>query len=190
MKTELEELKGIVGNYKNNVEYGSNVSRADIERRILELTKLEKTKIISAFPACGKTYMFNNSELSIIDSDSSEFSWLKDKNGNNTKERNPNFPNNYIEHIKKNLGEVDIIFISSHEVVRKAMVDNDINYTLIYPSIELNEEWIKRFVDRGNDDSFIMFISNNWETFINDIEQETYPNKIKLNSNEYISDKI
>ena len=68
-----------------------------------------KAKVISAFPGCGKTTYYKTwwkhkdnvwkdktvGEV-ILDSDSSEFSWIKDENGNNTKERNQDFPNNYI----------------------------------------------------------------------------------------------
>ena len=59
---------------------------------------MKKTLVMSAFPASGKTFAYNkykNSKI-IFDSDSSEFSWIKDEFGNNTKERNPDFPNNYI----------------------------------------------------------------------------------------------
>ena len=44
-----------------------------------------KTIILSAFPGTGKTYLFNNQEklgLSVLDSDSSEFSWCYDEEGN------------------------------------------------------------------------------------------------------------
>ena len=40
---------------------------------------MKKTKIISAFPACGKTYAFeklNENGYEILDSDSSKFSWM------------------------------------------------------------------------------------------------------------------
>lgn len=167
-----------------------------------------KAKVISAFPACGKTTYYkewsqyspenawrkrNNGEQvftpygypvgeKIIDSDSSEFSWVKDENGNNTKERNPGFPNNYIQHIKDNLDKQDIIFVSSHEVVRKALEDNGIEYHIFYPDKSLKEEWIRRFKERGNDEKFIEFISTNWDKFIDDIESETYPIKHKLGS--------
>lgn len=173
-------------------------------------------KVISAFPACGKTTYYkewsqyspenmwrieNNGEQvftskgipagkRIIDSDSSEFSWIKDENGNNTKERNPEFPNNYIQHIKDNLDKQDIIFVSSHEVVRKALEENNIEYHIFYPDKSMKEEWIKRFKERGNDENFINFISNNWDNFIDDIENETYPTKHKLDNginNEAIS---
>lgn len=142
-----------------------------------------KTKVISAFPACGKTYCFENKQSyynGILDSDSSEFSWIKDENGNNTDVRNPDFPNNYIKHIKDNMGKVEIIFVSSHDVVRDALKENDIEYTLVYPDINQKDEWIRRFKNRGNNDGFINFISNNWDNFITDMENETYPRKIKL----------
>lgn len=38
------------------------------------------THIFSVFPACGKTYLYNHQkdyDLKILDSDSSQFSWLK-----------------------------------------------------------------------------------------------------------------
>lgn len=142
-----------------------------------------KTKIISAFPGCGKTYCFKNKQdcfKRILDSDSSHFSWIKDENGNNTKVRNPEFPDNYIKYIKDNIGKAEIIFVSSHEIVRKALEENNIEYTLIYPSIEQKEEWIRRFKNRNDNKQFIDFISNNWEKFINEMDNETFPKKIKL----------
>lgn len=137
---------------------------------------MKPTFVISAFPACGKSYCFNHYQdrFSMLDSDSSEFSWIKDENGNNTTERNPNFPQNYIQHIKENIGKVDIIFVSSHGVVRKALFDNDIGAIIVYPNKNLKDEWIRRFKERGNDEGFIKFISDNWDNFIDDIENENY----------------
>lgn len=138
-----------------------------------------ETKIISAFPACGKTF-FCKHHSGVLDSDSSRFSWLKDEDGNNTRVRNPAFPDNYIEHIKENIGKVDIIFVSSHKEVRDALERNNLPYTLVYPDISLKEEWIRRLKARGDDEGFINFISENWETFINEMDNEVYPAKIKL----------
>jgi len=52
-----------------------------------------KTAVVSVFPACGKSYTYNHfrDKYSMLDSDSSQFSWIKDADGNNTKERNPDF---------------------------------------------------------------------------------------------------
>ena len=163
-------------------------------------------KIISAFPACGKTTYYkkwsqyslenvwrirNNGEQAynnlglpcgqkILDSDSSEFSWVKDEYGNNTSVRNPKFPQNYIDHIKEKMLTEDIIFVSSHEVVRDALKQHGIPYHIFYPKKEQKERWICRFRERGNDEKFISFISDNWDKFIDGIENDDYPIKHEL----------
>ena len=92
------------------------------------------TKIYSIFPACGKTWLYEHQEdygLKILDSDSSEFSWIRcyDAYGRpTTKLRNPDFPNNYIKHIKENIGKYDCIFVSSHKSVREALNAEGIDY--------------------------------------------------------------
>ena len=145
---------------------------------------MKKTYVISAFPACGKSHCFKNLQniFTILDSDSSEFSWIKDSEGNNTKERNPEFPNNYIKHISDNIGKVDVVFVSSHDVVRKALYENNIETTIIYPEKYMKEVFLQRYRERGNNEGFISFISNNWDNFIEDIEFEDYGfDKISLN---------
>lgn len=163
---------------------------------------MRKAKVISAFPASGKsTYYREWSQYSkdnvwhggkrhneggglcgdkILDSDSSQFSWIKDENGDNTDVRNPDFPNNYIQHIKDHLETEDVIFVSSHDIVRNALEENNIDYYLVYPDKDLLEEWIYRMKNRGNNDKFIGFITSNWDKFIDEIEAETYPTKVKL----------
>ena len=112
------------------------------------------TKIYSIFPACGKTWLYEHQEdydLKILDSDSSQFSWVYtniDENGNTIrgvrKIRNPDFPNNYINHIKENIGKYDYIFVSSHATVRKALDENKIDFTIVYPEQSCKAEWVGR----------------------------------------------
>ena len=151
---------------------------------------MKKTYVISAFPACGKTYAFKNYQhkYSILDSDSSEFSWIKDENGNNTNERNANFPQNYIEYIKSNIGKVDIIFVSSHLIVRQALKDAGIRYCTVYPKENMLNEWVGRMYRRGNDEKFISFIIDNWDKFMHDIIfNEPYGTGLwRLGNEEYI----
>src|SRR5574344_1219437 len=85
-----------------------------------------KAAVLSVYPATGKSfftrkYEFNN--IKILDSDSSKYIWLYDDNNKKTTERNPEFPTNYIQHIKDNLDTADIIFVSSHKSVRDALVE-------------------------------------------------------------------
>ena len=113
----------------------------------------------------------------ILDSDSSTF----DKS---------NFPENYINHIKSNIGNVDIILVSSHKEVRDALQNQKINFTLVYPSRDIKDEYIQRYVDRGNDDKFVDLLKNNWETWMTELENQSGCNKVELNKGEYLSDII
>lgn len=156
--------------------------------------------VISAFPGCGKStfyknnscYANENNKSKILDSDSSLFSWIYDEEGNKTDQRDPSFPSNYINHIKDNLDKADIIFVSSHKVVRDELEKAGINYVLIYPHKSLKNEWLIRFKERGNDDKFIQFQDQHWNEFIDDMSKETFPTLVELQPGEshYIDDDL
>jgi len=140
-----------------------------------------KTIIVSGFPGTGKSHYVNYGEGSgympqgfAIDSDSSKF----DKS---------NFPCNYIEHIKSNIGKVKIIFVSSHKEVREAMVKNNIPFTLAYPNKSIKIEYIKRYVDRGSSVSFIDLIYKNWDNWLNELQAQKKCKHLVLNEGEYLS---
>lgn len=148
----------------------------------MTVEQVKETKIISGFPGVGKSVLALKSDLQVLDSDSSSFSWSEPG------VRHPDFPNNYIEHIKNNLGKVDIILISSHEVVREALEENEIDYTLVYPNILDKDEYLKRYKERGSDEKFIAFIDANWDKFIKEIEMDPFPTRLRLNEGQYLSD--
>ena len=133
--------------------------------------KLRKTLVISAYPCCGKSYLKEHGlrGYSILDSDSSKFSWIERyyteeeidsilsifnttdsllpvesiKNiyrKETRRVRNPNFVEDYIGHIKENIGKVDIIFVSTHLEVRQSLQDNNIEYYTVYPSKNMLNE--------------------------------------------------
>ena len=140
-------------------------------------------KVISGFPATGKSLCFNEQNgLKILDSDSSNFSWAEKG------VRNPDFPQKYIDHIRENLDKSDLIMVSSHEVVREALVKAGIHFTLVFPEKSLKEEYIKRFKDRGNDSKFIKFIGENWDSFIDEMEGQEGCDIERLKSGEFMHD--
>ena len=150
---------------------------------------MKKTKIISAFPACGKTYVFENfNDKVILDSDSSKFSWVMVAN---QKVRNPDFPQNYIRYIKENIGKVDYILVSTHENVRRALEDAEIDFYLVYPDRNLKKEWIGRCFLRGNRENFCWLIADNWDNWIDQLEQDSKRHKsIILRHGEHLSNVI
>ena len=143
---------------------------------------MKYTKIISAFPACGKTHFYGNcKDKVVLDSDSSNFSWLD--NG----ERNPNFPENYLEHIKNNIGKADYILVSSHQPVRDALQEEGIEYILILPDSSLKYEWVGRCFLRGSGEKFCNMLADNWDNWTKESHNEYV---VRLKSGQYLSDYI
>ena len=143
------------------------------------------TRIYSIFPACGKTWLYEHQEdydLKILDSDSSQFSWqyVADGNGGFRKERNPDFPNNYITHIKAHIGKVDYIFVSTHEEVRKALAEAGIDFTVVFPRQSLKAEWVGRCFLRGSGEAFCKLIADNWDDRIYAYERDAPGNFTNL----------
>lgn len=149
--------------------------------------KMKQTRIISAFPACGKTHLFDNGyeDKVIIDSDSSKFSWLADG-----KTRDPDFPKNYMEHIKANIGEVDYILVSSHIDVRKALDENGLCWCFVVPDKSLMLEWVGRCYIRGSNEGFISAMINNWNDWTGNLSDPMPNGKATLTSGEYLTDKM
>lgn len=162
--------------------------------------------VISAFPACGKSTISNHAEqyglkrallkfneetqthditvpegpgIPVFDSDSSLF----DKSA---------FPQNYVTHIQSVLARFDdvVIFVSSHEEVRKALHDAGVDFTLVYPQRELKEEYIQRYISRGSSEDFVAMMQARWNDFIDSCETDSTPRKIILEEGEFLSDAL
>lgn len=143
------------------------------------------TVIISAFPGCGKTWCYNNvKKYKMLDSDSSYFSWLYNENKQKTDVRNPEFPGNYIKHIKENFGKCDIIFVSSHKEVRDALKAESIPYVLVFPENTMENElfYMEGYRARGSTPKFCAFIRENWSNFIDEMKMEEWPVQYILGS--------
>ena len=155
-------------------------------------------------------------KYSILDSDSSNFSWIYRERTEEELDvlkkewdsiphllsgdayiaqirhekirvRNPDFPKNYIEHIKENIGKVDIIFVSTHLQVRQAMEAAGIYFYTVYPKKEMLNEWVGRMYRRGSDANFIKFQIDHWDEFMDNISNEPFGLGLcRLGNNEYI----
>lgn len=137
------------------------------------------TKVYSAFPGVGKTTYFNTTSKNVLDSDSSKFDKKK-------------FPENYIEHIVRNIQDpnVDKILVSSHKDVRDALVARGINFVLVYPDASLKDEYIQRYKNRGNNDAFVELLNNNWDSWMREMDNQKGCYKVKLNAGQYLTDVI
>lgn len=138
------------------------------------------TEIISAFPGTGKTYAKEQLEklgVGVIDSDSSLFSWVTDEYGKRV--RNPDFVRTYLTSIKGLMerDDIQVIFVSTHEEVRKALVKEEIEFYTVAPSLDQKEAYLERYKDRGSDDSFIELMDENFESFLTSIDRTCFRKK-------------
>lgn len=145
----------------------------------------KEAKIYSGFPGVGKSYyFFVNDGLIKADSDSSVFSKLP--NG----DLNPNFISDYIKHIKSLIGTNDIILVSSHSLVRDAMVKVGIEFTLVYPDRSLKVEYLERFKERSSSQGFIDLVDSEWDNFIDSCVGQENCKHVILKAGEFISDVV
>jgi len=149
------------------------------------------TELISGFPGVGKSFFVwhykgrlrlpTDPKINIMDSDSSRFSLDED---------GALFPQNYIDYILDSADEFDIVMISTHDVVRDALVKQDIDFTLVYPNIDLKSEYMERYNQRGDNKSFIKLINTNWDKWITELQSQEGCKKIELSTGQYLSDVI
>jgi hypothetical protein len=152
------------------------------------------TKIISGFPAIGKTYAARNSNFMCVDLDSSQWNWLTDSNGDflmthsGSRMPNPDFPQNYIDHIKFQIKHdfLDFVFVSSHENVRQCLQENFIDFSIVVPALNCKKEYYKRMERRGSPMSLIQLVMDNWNDWL--IERQLESNCYVLNQGQTLND--
>lgn len=137
-----------------------------------------QTRIISAFPGTGKTYYHKLHPETTLDSDSSSFSWSYRIDG--SKYRNPEFPQNYIDHIKSNIGKYEFIFVSSHAEVRKALHENCLFFYLFFPERSRKAEFLQRYIDRGSHKEFVNLLDRMWDEWIDSCAKDYDTNMCSL----------
>jgi len=151
--------------------------------KLNEIASKPKGKVICGFPGVGKSTLFNalkESGTKVLDSDSSKFDKSK-------------FPQNYIEHIQKSIDDGYTILASSHDVVRDALMDKGIKFTLVYPAIELKDEYLARYKERGSPEAFITLLDKNWDKWINECKNLKSPlvKKVELGAKQFVElDKV
>lgn len=133
------------------------------------------TRVVAAFPGCGKTTMSSNCP-EICDLDSSFF----DKS---------QFPGNYIDAIKEK-EEVGAVFVSSHKLVRDALTENGINFWLIYPAQDRKAEFLQRYRDRGSPEKFIELMDANWDAWISECKAQPAACRIEIPEGYFLEDVI
>lgn len=163
-------------------------------RTAVETTTYD-TKIVAGFPGVGKSECVRR-DNSCLDSDSSMYSWKYDEHGNaevddtGKRIRNPEFPGNYIAYIKSQLGKVPAIFVSTHAVVRDALVEADIPFNLVYPDKLSRDDYIDRYIRRGSPQTFVNMIGENWDGFLSELDSQDSCHRMVLSRGQHLADVL
>lgn len=135
--------------------------------------------IISGFSNIGKSSLKEYKNINYIDLDTCYFNKI-----------DSSWINIYIECILALKDKYDYVLITTYGDVLHELNKRRIKYYLVYPKIELKEEYKKRAIKRKSSQDFIEGFFSRWDIHINDCIKNPNKNKIVLQENQYLSDVI
>ena len=148
-----------------------------------------KGLIISGFPGIGKTTAERVCRES-IDCESTPFHYAFDPNSQfGVEKENSNWVTEYVDFIENSAkdGKYNFIFISSHLKVREELDMRMIPYIVVVPRKELKDEYLTRYVKRGDCAEFIIEVSESWNEWLDEIEKNA-PAIVHLEAGQVLSD--
>lgn len=153
----------------------------------------QKGIIICGFPGVGKTSVesiaIKKKNYEFYDLESTSFRWIVSTE--NERVLNPNFPGCYVDSIEASASKYGhkYTMVSSHKEVRDEMKMRGLRYVIIVPERNLIDEYLLRYIARGNDIELIEQVYYHWYEWLNDIENDGAP-VIHLKSGQFLADVI
>lgn len=145
-------------------------------------------RVISAFPATGKTYAAR-ALPGVVDFDSSGYSWKY--LGPDARVRHPEWPGNYIADAVWPGNNGSHVLVSSHAEVRTALVAAQIPFALVYPEAGLREVYRHRMTARGSPAALVTkVIDELWEEALWDCRSQPGCTHYELGAGEYLLDLL
>ncbi|KKN04008.1 hypothetical protein LCGC14_1101990 [marine sediment metagenome] len=134
--------------------------------------------VISAFCGTGKSYLCEQSfDLKYIEFEC----WKYDQS---------EFPSNYVTDVLSRIGEVDIIFVSTNPMSLNLLIKSGVKVILIYPELQLKDEYLSRYINRCSSYDFIKTLSTYWEIWIRESMANKSCQHVVLTQGQYISDVL
>lgn len=150
---------------------------------------MDGKKIIWGFPGCGKSTIADG--VRIIDADCMLFQYaavdaasLHDKYDGSSIKENPLYPGNYINYV--NTIDADVVLINCH----LSLLDRFENVEIVYPTIELKKDFLRRYQERGDHASFIQYMDEAFDDMLATINQLPFKKHQLDNKKRFIKDII
>ena len=152
--------------------------------------------IICGFPGVGKTTA-ERKNRDTVDLESTGFHFkmetVQDSYGAITiiDTENKNWVQEYVDKICETAARcgVNYVLVSSHKKVREELDARAVPYIVVVPESSLIDEYLGRYVKRGDSAAFIQKIYANWDKWLNEIEMNA-PAIIHLKSGQVLADLL
>ena len=155
---------------------------------------MEKKKvkgiIISGFPGVGKSTAAGPLK-DIYDCESRYYSHPIDPRTGFSKEKDPDWVTKYVDSIEQMACYCgySTVLISTHKEVLDELHKREIPFVICVPYNYLRNEYMKRYIRRGDCAEFIKTVFDHWEEWLDEIGSDPAP-KIYLDENENLADII
>lgn len=158
---------------------------------------MNNIKVISVFAGLGKTTVAKKYP-NVCDLRSStyrcDYSNIKEEDYEKmkcvkTRVPNPNWPKNYVDAIKDAMEKYDLVLVPSNLDIRNLLLENNIPFLFILPSMDSKDMLFQRYQDRGNSQDLIQDVMGYFDTWSRNQEDYSYPIKI-LEKNQYLEDLL
>lgn len=131
------------------------------------IEKLKPRGIIAGMPGIGKTTFMEDfsGKLDVFDLDSNAYR----KDLTQPDEKNPDWPNNYLDAIEEKTKETDLVLIGSDPDIVKELTARGHKITVVCPDETLAAEYEQRYVTRKNEPHMVkkfvdLFTTNEAQT--------------------------
>ena len=149
-------------------------------------TESSNAIIICGFYGCGKSKLVKQLQRpDIVNIDEEEFMWLAGLLGN---PEESTYPQNLIDHVKAISKTKSVIILSTSKEIRDCLKMNGLSYHLVFPSMELREEYVGRAFIDGKSDKYCRWLAAEWQDMVIDCYNDSALNKYILRSHEFIDE--
>lgn len=130
--------------------------------------------IICGFAGIGKSYLAKNGK-GWVDLESTPF------------KKNWDLYSDVAMHMDKNGYDV---MVSCHKPLRDILIEKGADFYVFVPNIEDKEEYIQRYINRGNTQEFIDMFKSNYEKFLEEIYSDKRLKIVSIDGDKYLKDYV
>ena len=150
--------------------------------------------IIAGFATCGKSVL-GRKYRNVIDLESSSYKHKNfdtdltvEQRKGTKREINDEWPQNYYNAIDEACKKYDVVLVQLKPERFNYFDENNIKYSIAYPSIDNWSEVEKRCIERGNNEDFIIRLKQVFKPYYEDSLKRKYEKMYILNNTETLED--